>query len=653
MANIWNTGRVNDYLSQIADGDEALLAHLKTAIAKPLLKLESCSHEITELPEDAPKWLQDKWDTGGPWHEWRPSSGLDAKVNHIKDWIKGAMYNEAEWISHADPKGRPHKLMAISTLDQATVCADRAMHTLSIKFRSVAEEEGDTNVVKELGDGYALVELLTPDALKRESGMMGHCIGDGGHDEHLEEGKRKFYSLRDSNNNAHVTFDIDEEEGKLVECKGKGNAPPIDKYMPFVKAYIVERGLTVEETPDNIGLITIDGELHDITQLPDNLTLTGKQFINLMAASQTVFPETVKVEGDLDFAASEQDILAQTAPKNLEVTGSVTIANKRGVCPYIADNLVVNEDFAFEGITDARLPSESLHIERRSSFKDSDMAELPPKTYLGEFADFSYSGLEHFPPSFIAKGGCDIEGNKMTVITDGAQILGELDTGKDSAGDESQITRVGSKVTLQESSFARMGLPISGAPHLTIIGDVNHATLRDVALPDNLTVLGDLDLSGADKITELPENLYVEGDLNLLTSPIREIPESLTCSGTIILPDGIPCSSVEKARKLMATIDERYTPLTDAEQFARNSKVMDGIRQQEDEEEEHALRQQWDPRAGVGGDTNDLFDEDGEPRDHEGEEPDDDEEYGAPYYEDLDERDRFSEAHDMTDDYDM
>ncbi|HDC1792225.1 TPA: hypothetical protein O7W21_004412 [Salmonella enterica] len=87
--------------------------------------------------------------------------------------------------------------------------------------------------------------------------------------------------------------------------------------------------------------------------------------------------------------------------------------------------------------------------------------------------------------------------------------------------------------------------------NLTVGGELDLRGTSITALPDNLTVGGELDLRGT-SITALPDNLTVGGWLDLRGTSITALPDNLTVggglylSGTSItaLPDHFSCNSL-------------------------------------------------------------------------------------------------------------
>ncbi len=161
-----------------------------TALEKPLLQREENLHRVETLPRHAPQWLVNKWNADTIFHEFSPDNIPYHQIGHIRDWIKGAMVNNAageeNWLQNTDEKGRPRKLLKLATLDQAYAEADKSMklqaETLRNKFVKnsnfdAEEKAGDIETVMTFEDGHRIVRMLTPPSLKKESAFMSHCIG--------------------------------------------------------------------------------------------------------------------------------------------------------------------------------------------------------------------------------------------------------------------------------------------------------------------------------------------------------------------------------------------------------------------------------------------------------------------------------------------
>lgn len=96
------------------------------------------------------------------------------------------------------------------------------------------------------------------EALNYEGDTMGHCVG--GYCEDVASGKTRIFSLRDDKGQPHVTIEVSpsgKEELKpypdsINQIKGKGNAKPADRYLPYVHDFI-----------DNFGPWESVGDIHN------------------------------------------------------------------------------------------------------------------------------------------------------------------------------------------------------------------------------------------------------------------------------------------------------------------------------------------------------------------------------------------------------
>lgn len=98
----------------------------------------------------------------------------------------------------------------------------------------ILRDDEDETIIKSLGDNYYWVSLDKA-YCKREGDAMGHCGNSP-----RSNTNDNIYSLRklvkkgnDEYWQPHVTVTVD-EEGKVWEVKGKGNAKPADRYIPYV-----------------------------------------------------------------------------------------------------------------------------------------------------------------------------------------------------------------------------------------------------------------------------------------------------------------------------------------------------------------------------------------------------------------------------------
>lgn len=128
-----------------------------------------------------------------------------------------------------------------------------------------------TELVMELSDGMKVYKLLTLEALDFEGDNMGHCVGSGHYDEDLKKGSKEFYSIRDDKGEPHVTFEI--KDGRILQCKGKQNKRPVQKYIYSAREFVEKQGYNIEQDFNMLNLIKLTDAygntgIYDIHSIP-------------------------------------------------------------------------------------------------------------------------------------------------------------------------------------------------------------------------------------------------------------------------------------------------------------------------------------------------------------------------------------------------
>jgi hypothetical protein len=324
---------------------------LSIGLKRHFLQEEKTAVLLSAPPADAPDWAKNKWDICGPFHRFVPENdpGLQEKMNHLIDWLVSAQINNAPFLQDT-LNGKPKTLLHLSSVDHAIREADRYFSDLNKKFAKAAQAqtEGDIKTVLDFGDGYKIVELLTQNALKLEGPKMGHCVGGGAYDDGVEKGTTKIFSLRDKNNEPHVTFEIGVAKNTLKQCKGKENGPAVAAYMPYVEAFVrqgkfkpVEAARYTNLFQDDDGVVysfyampktfSVGSDLNlrdctELTQLPEHLSVSGRLSLR-GCTGLTQLPENLSVGGHIDLKGCTG--LTQL-PKMLHCEGVITMPVGKG-----------------------------------------------------------------------------------------------------------------------------------------------------------------------------------------------------------------------------------------------------------------------------------------------------------------------------------
>jgi hypothetical protein len=108
---------------------------------------------------------------------------------------------------------------------------------------------------------------------------------------------------------------------ELLQCKGKQNEPPVQRYMPQVRAFIERLGFALKEPARMTGLVQdIGGKVHSLTALPDGLNVGGD--LDLRDTNITALPDGLNVGGGLYLRGTKITAL----PDGLKSAASSTCA---------------------------------------------------------------------------------------------------------------------------------------------------------------------------------------------------------------------------------------------------------------------------------------------------------------------------------------
>lgn len=104
----------------------------------------------------------------------------------------------------------------------------------------VVVEDG-ANIMKTYPDGYTWRTVVGKDAMVREGDRMGHCVGRFNYHQMVLRAKAEIVSLRDGQNEPHVTIEIGEGGQRIQQIKGRANKAVVAKYLPYVEDFLKSR----------------------------------------------------------------------------------------------------------------------------------------------------------------------------------------------------------------------------------------------------------------------------------------------------------------------------------------------------------------------------------------------------------------------------
>jgi len=249
--------------------------------------------------------------------------------------------------------------------------------------------------VHEFNDGYKVVKLLKRDAFRREGDLMGNCIWSHGYFSKHERGERVFYSLRDENNEPHVTFEATHKEPvKFIQVEGKASAGigrrVLPKYQPYVDEF---KKIASEKHPEysigdeahnkkqhvknEIDKLSNSLKIPDFISFSDTLNENGSTVYGMMAECITIkqknpLLKTNIVARNISFYKSGVNIIAsQIFARTINLTGTnLTSLDNTSYENLIWHRATLGSDFCIELTNDAgiidlkgcRIEDETLYV---------------------------------------------------------------------------------------------------------------------------------------------------------------------------------------------------------------------------------------------------------------------------------------------------
>jgi len=194
------------------------------------------------------------------------------------------------------------------------------------------EKTGDyqsKEIVYRFENGYTIVSVKNQHDLSVEGEKMGHCVG--GYCDAVNRGETEIFSLRSPNNEPHVTIEISPltNPGSVQQIKGKGNAPPAEKYRPMIKQWLRTTELDYESSDDYMAIMSPE----EIEQDFKSGLLGSKSIYRL--ANRSNSPEII----DMFIRAIEDPLLNGTPTEGPDLLNGATPI---GLLPLLAANRFIN-----------------------------------------------------------------------------------------------------------------------------------------------------------------------------------------------------------------------------------------------------------------------------------------------------------------------
>lgn len=320
--NLVNPKEISVYLNKFAQNTlspKRVQDFLCLALEKPLRRDKRYMHRLEELPNNASDWLVKEWGNT-EFHKFIPDDDLSQNIYHIRDWISSSLNNEESWLNNVDPKGRPLKLLKIGSVEQALKEANkyselqRQKNIEKADLDAAFEQEcskGDIVAVKNFGDGFKMVQILTKNGATRESVLMRHCIANSAYDEFFfdtnPESKWVFYSLRDAQNKPRITMEVDLIRKTVTQCVGKKNTAPDREFMSKIEEFLISFGFSYSQTFTQEGIVIQNGRSYTFADLPDDFEFYGT--LDIRHIDDFICPNNLFIDGKLILDAQSKRLL--------------------------------------------------------------------------------------------------------------------------------------------------------------------------------------------------------------------------------------------------------------------------------------------------------------------------------------------------------
>lgn len=390
------------------------------------------------------------------------------EIRHVIDWLTSAVADGDDWLLRVDSKERPVKLMKMHSIPQLVAEADKAFAKKMQKVGSVVVLPKDERLHMALADGYNVVQMLTPQALDRESAVMQHCIGLGSYDRHVEGDRYALYSLRDHLNRPHATIEVENASKTLLQLRGKQNEMPIAKYLKALAPFIEAEGLNSGETAD-MGFVIGKGSIvHHVSEIPD-----GAEFDRTLVLrnpgdnpEDIRLPIGIRVEGDLDIGEGFEKILSSSA----SISGDV---HARGLnIPDISPDFTFGGGLYLEGSWVGDLP-EGLHIRGHLVFKHCRKVVLPRGLVIDGDLDLTQADVEELPRDIVIRGSLHANDSTLRRLPGSGSVGGAVFLGGTKQIEEIPAGfTVGGNLMLRDSSVRVIGEGVSVGGMVSINSDI-------------------------------------------------------------------------------------------------------------------------------------------------------------------------------------
>jgi ankyrin repeat protein len=289
--------------------DEPIQKWLETRLRKYVINdfpdVKVIDHSFTSPVRRLPDWVEQAIQNGEEVVYFdagtREVRELKDQISHVIDYFEYMLANYNE----IDPRLRVRNLLDISVPDAIRKSEE---WTRWMNKREFGNEEGGYEEVLRVGN-YKWLRLLSTAQLNYEGKEMQHCVGSYAHN--VSSRSCEIFSLRDSNDEPHVTIEYRPSSDEVNQIKGKQNKAPIEKYwdatIQFLQFGAKKGWFKKFKELENVGAVLHNGEVYPEDEAPEEYQLTKGLADAVKRRDKNRVLELLKRGASVDAIVSDQD----------------------------------------------------------------------------------------------------------------------------------------------------------------------------------------------------------------------------------------------------------------------------------------------------------------------------------------------------------
>lgn len=331
---------------------------------------------------DDPFFAKDRYSTAD-------GIGRPEKARVVGQWLCALTRIEPEALAHK----KAAALLSSGTLDDLWQHATAWLEELgfSKKLPSLPDDERQMFTFV---DGYKMVALTCPEAIRNEANTSGMCGS-------VKNGCETWV-LRNSENQSIAMIGVKGSEVVFMDGPDGGRVP-FHISEAYLFAEFAERGLTLAE-PNLIhgAVMTSDGIIHDLRDIPEGSTINGDLWIRHEGHLVSRLPDNLTINGD--FGIFKSTYFTST-PSNFVVAGTVGVVD----CPGF------------------RKVSHGLRVGKWTDLAScKGLSRIDDDVDFGEKVSFAVEATKLVAKPFRA-GGLRLLGDGMNIRFDGGAVPRNVD----------------------------------------------------------------------------------------------------------------------------------------------------------------------------------------------------------------------------------